>query len=80
MAPRSVMDEAVFRKCAWRLLPLITAGFLVNFLDAQEMPNTSAQASNLHAVPGNPLLQTAVGRQKSIFGATGMSDTVVLSI
>ncbi len=33
MAPRAVMDEAVFRKCAWRLLPLITAGFLINFLD-----------------------------------------------
>ncbi|MDE2473928.1 MAG: MFS transporter [Alphaproteobacteria bacterium] len=26
-------DEAVFRKCAWRLLPLITAGFFINFLD-----------------------------------------------
>ena len=33
MALRAVMDDAVFRKCAWRLLPLITAGFLINFLD-----------------------------------------------
>ena len=33
MAPPAVTDEAVFRKCAWRLLPLITAGFLINFLD-----------------------------------------------
>jgi hypothetical protein len=41
---------------------------------------TSAQASNLHSVAGNPLLQTAAGRQKSNFAATGMSDTVVLSI
>ena len=30
--PRASTDEAVFRKCAWRLLPLITAGFLINFL------------------------------------------------
>ena len=26
-------DEAVFRKCAWRLLPLITVAFFINFLD-----------------------------------------------
>ena len=26
-------DDAVFRKCAWRLVPLITAGFFINFLD-----------------------------------------------
>jgi ACS family tartrate transporter-like MFS transporter len=140
--PRASTDEAVFRKCAWRLLPLITAGFLINFLDrtnvgfaaltinrelgftpsvyglaagiffvsysifqipanlmlhrigarrwlflilvawgaAAAATATSAQASNLHSVAGNPLLQTAAGRQKSNFAATGMSDTVVLSI
>jgi MFS transporter, ACS family, tartrate transporter len=26
-------DKEVFRKCAWRLLPLITAAFFINFLD-----------------------------------------------
>ncbi len=27
------VDDRVFAKCAWRLLPLITAAFIVNFLD-----------------------------------------------
>jgi ACS family tartrate transporter-like MFS transporter len=29
----SAPDETVFTKCAWRLLPLITAAFIINFLD-----------------------------------------------
>jgi len=28
-----VTEQAVFRKCAWRLLPPITAAFIINFLD-----------------------------------------------
>ena len=26
-------DDRVFRKCAWRLMPLIVAGYFANFLD-----------------------------------------------
>ena len=26
-------DDRVFAKCAWRLIPLVIAGYLINFLD-----------------------------------------------